>query len=127
MSIEQNLERIANALESIASSINQAGNTGVSSTTVAVETPKKPAPVKKTVTVPVGMGAPSDETPGAGKPGKPVPTLDDLTDALRDVVTVKGAPVAKAILAKYGADRISAVKPEHYQQVFDEFTKAKAA
>lgn len=56
--------------------------------------------------------------------GAPTITKDDLTDQLREVVKLKGVEVAKAILAKFGADRVTAVDPANYVAVMEQLKAA---
>lgn len=125
MPIETELKRIADTLERMEARMN--GEKIVAPTPPAVEigpaagdagAGKKRTTKEKAADV---------STAGAPVDGKTAPTLDDLTDALRELVQTKGAPTAKALLVKYGADRISLVKPESYQGIYDDMKAAKAA
>ena len=89
----------------------QQGTAKVGAESVAVA-PKLPdQPVK------VVAAAPKPVAPVTGAPPSPPPsaaTLDNVRNALREVFNTKGAATATEILKKFGAARISDVKPEQY-------------
>jgi hypothetical protein len=127
MSIETDLKRIADALEMIAGKAYPL-NTETGQPTAApdvnvgrpeltahpgTDAPKPPKAAKKTAVA------------AQIAPGTTAPTMDDLMDVLRELVTSKGVPAAREVLQKFGAGKISEVKAENYQVVFDALKTAK--
>lgn len=107
MSIESALERIAAALEAIAGRAQQ-------------RSPSKESEID--ITTPVLPPEP-EEAP-APKKAKKVKeeaakdaTVEDIAAALRTFVTAKGKDQAVAILKKYGAARLSEIKPGDFSKV----------
>lgn len=80
--------------------------------TVEVEKEEKPRKTRKAPTV-FAAGTASD-------PDMPVYTKADIVAACQKVSETKGLPVARELLATYGAKRVSDVKEEDYA----EFIKA---
>lgn len=126
MSIENDLNRIANALESLAGRQFPLGSSD-NQTVVEAETPA-PAPRKP--------GRPSKDAAPAATPaaifapeatGVPV-TLDMLKEALRKVVKKEtaGPAAAKAILTKFGVQAVTAIEPARYAELHKAFTDAAA-
>jgi len=112
--LEEQLKRIADSLEAIANGLSNKGGfiTGPPQTAGGeAPAPVKPRTSKKTAT-PVPAHQPD--------PAAEAVTKDDLTDMLREVVRVKSADVAKGVLAKFGADRISAVDEAQYPKLYNE-------
>lgn len=123
MSIENDLNRIANALEKIAGRFTDFAHS--------------PAPVVLTrAEFDAAVGASTKPgaavevaAPPARKAGRParaaqpevsapiVATKDDAMDELRKFVTAKGQEKAKAILAKFGAGKVSDVDPSKYGEL----------
>lgn len=127
MSIEKDLGRIADALESL---VEMAKN--------GTEAPAKPA---KTEDIDLGLGgaAPAADTKPArtakpkaaagaaapaAAPGETAPTKDDLVDQLRALVTAKGPEIAKKLLQKYGAGKISDLAETNYAAIYKEMKAA---
>lgn len=91
---------------------------------VETETPEKPAARrgrKKAEPAPEPQAkteTPAPETPAESQPeaaGKPL-TKEDATAALMKVNDVKGMPGSRAVLQKFGVDRISAVPADRYAE-----------
>jgi len=147
MSIEQNLERIATALEIIAiaaraTATDKLVNAGTTDELKLALTPtpkgpaalEKPTPTVATTTAP----APAKET-RTGKAsakagnasveigGETAPTVDNVMDSLRELVQVKGAPVAKGVLAEFGATKISDIAVQDYAAVDKRLKAEKGA
>lgn len=93
MSIENDIKRIADALERLLPMVTA----GTAGSVTEVDSPT-PAPAKKKK--PDGVNAPA------------TCTKEQLADALRECVAKVGHVEAKAILAEYGAARLSEVKAE---------------
>ena len=98
MSIEQNVERIAVALENL-----------VELTKVAMAMPAEEGKKKKKTeaVAAVATGIEDMLGDGAAKPEEKI-TLDQVKDALRGHMTKNGAEVTKALMIKHGAN---AAKP----------------
>ena len=119
MSIENDLNRIANALERIAATkmVETAITTGAEARTTvdqALETLGTVVNTAKKVGRPAKTEKPA---PMPEAPVAPVITKDDVTDALREFVRVKGQAPALAILQKSGAGRISEIKEDKYAEL----------
>ena len=109
--IEQDIKRIADALEAIAAHVTQgAVNLPVTEAPPAVD----PTPKKKTTKAP----AVQPETKNVDI------TLDQVTDALREVVQKKTPAKAKEILNKYGAVKLSELKPDSYAAIYGDLKAA---
>lgn len=128
MSIESDLKRIADALEAIAS--NQGAtilSESITSTPGAdklrpVVSPSQPEEKQGKVTRKKASAAVA-AAPVEDAPGETTPTKDDLVDELRALVHVKGAAVAKELLAEYGAGKVSDLKEEQYVEVLKAMKK----
>jgi hypothetical protein len=55
-------------------------------------------------------------SPPSGKPD-PAPSAQQVLEALQDFARVNGAVALKQVLERFGARRVSEVKPEHYAEV----------
>lgn len=108
MSIEVELKRIADCLESLVSRFGGE---------VPTPAPKKEKAPAKAAAAQV-TSAPAAELTG------PKATKDDVTDALREAVNKKGQAKAKEILAEFGASRISELKEEFYDECLKQLNKA---
>ena len=115
MSIEQNIATIADSLARIADAL-EALNAKAEGTVAAPTAPAAPAAPAPAAPAPATRKprATAPAAPAAAAPGETVPTLDDLKDNLRALVSAKGADEAKKILAKYGAGKVSDVKEKDY-------------
>ena len=117
MSLEHEMKRIADALETIAGTAIGSSK-GVDSTpppATAAPTAQKSKvgtagkTAKKSAKAAEGAEAAKGEAPT---------TKDDVMNVLRVVVKNKGAAEAKAVLAKFNADRISGVPEDQYQELY---------
>lgn len=100
MSIEQNLERIAVALEEIAAQ----GRTATTAIAAIVKTTKASKPVTT-----AEKGRPETETsdevdPFAAPEAEPLVTLEKLSDTLKLHAKALGTKVTIALIKKHGAD-----------------------
>jgi len=132
MSIEKNLERIATALEKLASGAVDIGfvvgaadeaiaaaaadsTTAATATETPVETPAAPAPRKrgrKPKSTPAAPAAPATETF----------TVEAVREALRIFLKENEPEEAKAILAEFNSPSITALDPQHYGAVLGRLT-----
>lgn len=127
--IEKTLERIANALESLAG-INGNGKvaTAAPQETLgpaigALDVPT-PAAKKEKKEKPAPAPAAGTPTPAAETAA---PTIQDVTAYLRKFVDKhgeKGTEKGKELLAKYKANRISEIKAEQYPAILKELKAA---
>lgn len=101
--MDNQLERIAVALEALVK------NGGAIVTAPLAERVAKPAPVVGKTAKPAAVAAVA-------------PKSDDLVEALRVAVTAKKSEGAREILTKYGAKKISEVKPADFAAVVSELT-----
>jgi uncharacterized metal-binding protein len=117
MSIEQDLNRIANSLETLTSFLCQgAPTTAGCPTAVVQEAPKRKA--KATADV---AGAASEEA----TPPAPTATEAAVRDSLKELCVKTGsAETAQAILAKFGATKIRDIKEENYAEVLEKVAEA---
>lgn len=109
--IEQDLKRIADALEAIAAHVTQKEN--LIALPSQVLPTDDPAPKKK-----------APKTPPTPASEAKVVDLDSVTDALREVVQKKTPAKAKEILNKYGAAKLSELKPENYAAIYGDLKAA---
>lgn len=126
MAIEQDIKRIADALESLVEIYS-------SNADVKVEAKQEPIQIEVPVKKPVSDKKPAktskraevvDPIP-ADEPAETIPTLDDLSDVLREVLAIKSPAEAKALINKYGAQKLSEVKPTDYKALYADFVKLK--
>lgn len=129
MSIENDLNRIANSLESIASHFTAFARqplttSQLAASTVASLTPGAMAPVAEPLKE-VFEGTPEEpakpKQTAKKKPEAPAKTAsatkDEVMDALRQLVQIKGHEKGKAILAAHGAARVSELAETSYSAV----------
>lgn len=122
--IENTLERIANALERIAG-LQQLPNGLVASPATELaealaEAPKPRARKAKAVE--------AEEAPAAPAPTPAVAiTPDAIAAELRLFVTKFGTQKAKDLLTRFGANRVSEIKPEDFVPVLDALKSALKA
>lgn len=120
MSLEQTLERIAGALETIAKSAANPALTAVTTATAPVgRKPRAVATATVTPAVEVGeseSSAAADAAPAAPK----AVTADDLKASV--IALIKGGlrPQALAIVTKYGGTDASSIRAKDRQAAFDE-------
>ncbi len=123
--IENTLERIANALERIAG-LQQLPNGLVASPAVELEysnvEPPKPTRARKAKAV-EAEEAPA--TPAAVQAETITP--DAIAAELRLFVTKFGTQKAKDLLTRFGANRVSEIKPEDFVPVMDALKSALKA
>lgn len=107
MGIEQELKRIADALESIVASNGPVPSKESTSDLAipAMQEAETPAPKKAKKA--------KDEAP------KEI-TMEDIGAALRAFVTTNGKDGAVRILKNYGATRLSEIKPEDFAKVLSD-------
>lgn len=106
MSIESNLKSIAESLATIAKSCLITAATGTPAKAPDKEPEKAPEKAPK--------------APVAGD-SEPEVTVDDVREALSDLVKAEGAAKAKRILEKHGAPSVTALDSKHYASVLAEF------
>lgn len=133
MSIEKDLNRIANALEKLAGiSEPPLVSAGTPVIPVAAES-EAPAPTRKPGRPAKDAGTPV--APAAPAPAATIPvassgpvTLDMLKEALRKVVKKEGAgpAAAKAILTQFGVAAVTAIEPARYAELHKAFLDAAA-
>lgn len=133
--IENKLDRTATALEAIAEMLqghlNQpvTGKVPVSSGPLMSEpqaTAKRGRPAKDAVATTTPVAGPGPVAINQPAPHGPV-SLDDLKEALRQVIKNKNPETAKAVLAKFGVDRVTAVAPEKFADLKKAFEDAAGA
>lgn len=116
MSIEQDLNRIANALEIIAGT--------KSLTTVEVTPLDLRGNVSESTAVEKKKTKKADKPEEAKAPTKALVTKEQLADALRELVLSQTPVVAKEILSKFGATRLSEIKETDYSAVYEALKNA---
>jgi len=136
MSIEKDLNRIANALEKLAGiSEPPLVSAGTPVVPVAAES-EAPAPARKpgrpakdagTPAIPATPATPASAATTQVACSGPV-TLDMLKEALRKVVKKEGAgpAAAKAILTQFGVQAVTAIEPARYAELHKAFLDAAA-
>lgn len=120
--IEQTLERIADALERMASA-QEAANGGALANVKSVAVEPVPAETAKPVKAKAAKKEVVESKPVEAKEI----TLADVSNGLRDLITAKGAQTAKEILAKFKANRISEIDPVSYPAFIEAVNTAKSA
>lgn len=112
--IEQDLKRIADALEVIAKSLPGQPAEVVAAPDPTTKKPRAPKPA------PASAAAAYDPfaAAAAGAPAVSAKTADDVLDKLREVVQAKGTPAGKEVLAKFNATKVSEVKPEDFDKIY---------
>ncbi len=123
MSIEKSLERIADALEKIATSPSWGGdgiteNAELPPAETAAEKKAAKAAAKKAEKAEKAEADPlADE--------KPI-SKDEVRAALQDFIATDGKDVAISLLKEYadGAENLSQLKPEHHTAVFEAIANA---
>lgn len=132
--IAQNTGRIADALEALLSSAS-----GLAAGVAAQATVQEPEPEKQAASTGSRRQAknheredkapeePKPEEPPASDPLDDAPTTDEATfteeevrKALKTYRDIEGSAATMAILAKFGADGMGSLKPEHYAGVMKE-------
>lgn len=112
MSIEKNLERIADALETIAAAhtvemivtpISKGDKVTGSSSTKAEKS----------------TGSKSDSKESSKTSSGPELTKDDVRDALKTLQKAKGAAAARALLADHDAKTLTDLKTDEYMNVIN--------
>lgn len=120
MPIENELKRIADSLEKLAYHFTNQANGPATDSMPSLDMngfepntsqPPVDAPKSRTKKSTAITGV---STPAVDLPGETVPTMEDLIDVLREVVGSKGPEVARPILKKYGAAKISEVATRDY-------------
>lgn len=121
MSQEAQLERIANALETLIAM--QGGKVEKPMTAVPSADPLAlaPEPPKAGKTRKAVATAPEPQAPPALVAGV-AKTAEDVLDALRVVVDKAGSDKAREILSKYGAKKVSEVREQDRAAVWTELT-----
>lgn len=118
--VSKNLGRIADALETL---VAAGGNVTAAPKTTAAPAVQPPLVSPK----PPRARAAAPKAEVLDAPGETIPTMDDLIDALRDLVNTKGAIIAKGLLAEYGAGKVSELKAEVYLSAYKAMKAAKDA
>lgn len=118
MSAEAQLGRIADALEALLELQGGTVEKTQGGTATAGDPLAPPATEGKAGAVRKPRAAAGSAAPTPAPAPTPNPTYDDVVDKLRDLVTAKTHPVAKGILAEFGAAKVSDVKPEQYAALF---------
>ena len=132
MSIEKNLERIADALEALVALGGQTTTTvgNVSFTQPAAEkAPKGRGRAKKSEEAPAAETAPAPEPepkakPEAAKGGTAEVSRDELRDALRRYREHHSKQEARALLEQHGASSISSAPEDALAAILESFEKA---
>jgi hypothetical protein len=107
MTIEAQLERIANALEAIAAGSSETTQTSTSST--------KPAPSQeKSSKKPSKKSSAPKESKGGSES-----TKDDVREALKNLQKAKGAAAARDLLAENKAKTLTDLDAEMYSSVIE--------
>ena len=114
MSIEQNLERIANALEALVATVN-------TRTELPVEKRGRP---KKVVVPEAGDGVVIEKLP-VEEPAVKL-TEDNVRSALKEFTKANGLAAAKAMMAKYNAKLIKDLSPADYPALVASLSNGKA-
>ncbi|MEE8551566.1 MAG: hypothetical protein V3T08_09975 [Gemmatimonadota bacterium] len=110
MSIEQNIERIANALEKLASGAVDLG--------LVVKAAEEVIDSAGEAQNQVGPEAPAPKPPKRVRKPKPeAATVDNVREALRVFLKDNEAAEAAAILAEFGSPSVTALDPQHYAAV----------
>jgi hypothetical protein len=126
MSIENDLNRIANSLESIASHFTAFARQPLTTTQTRTvgEAPAVLSVAPEDQAIAVAPEEPAKPKPATRKKAEaPAPakaasaTKDEVMDALRQLVQIKGHEKGKAILAKHGAARVSELVETAYSAV----------
>lgn len=113
--IEQNLERIADALEKIAA---QGGSVAAQVASAAAEKPAEPKAEAKQAEKPAEK--PKAEAKPAEKPAekpKSSKSIEDVRTALKNYREIEGTPAMLEVLKKHGATNINELAEEHYEAV----------
>lgn len=114
--IEQNLERIADALEKIAA---QGGGVAAQVQQVVAEKPaetkaEKPAETKAADKPKAEADKPAEKPAEKPKSSK---TIEDVRTALKNYREIEGTPAMLEVLKKHGAANINELAKEHYEAV----------
>ena len=117
MSLENELARIANALEAIGARLN--GDLSVPNIPAMPEPTEAPVVKQR-----ANKQKPATQPVETQLPPEPLPTKDDVTDLVRQVVEIKKAPAALAILQRYGAKKVSDVPVDAYPAIVRELKEA---
>lgn len=110
--IEQDLKRIADALEVIAKSLPGQPAEVVAAPDPTTKKPRAPKPA------PAAAATTEDPFAPPAAPAVSAKTADDVLDKLREVVQAKGTPAGKEVLAKFNATKVSEVKPEDFDKIY---------
>lgn len=141
MSIENDLNRIANALEKLVDlkaspmlSVSQTPHVTIAEPVLAATEPfggpafADPAPAVAPPAKKAGRPAGPKSAPAEPATEAKAVTRDDVMDLMREYVRKLGqekGPIAgKELLGKFGAGRISELDPKHFAAAFAELQKA---
>lgn len=133
MPIENSLERIAVALETLAAiakgntpaaAVDSANGTDIFATGAAAGTlgnDTTPGAKQEEARPARRRAAAAPATPAAAAtaaPGETVPTKEDIAERLRALVGIKGPDVAREVLTKHGVARLSELPVEKYAAIY---------
>jgi hypothetical protein len=92
------------------------GQAGAGATPSSAPVAAPPAPVAEDATAAEEIVTIDNPWPPSGKPD-PAYSAQQVLEALQDFARVNGAAALKDVLDRFGARRVSDIKPEHYAEV----------
>jgi hypothetical protein len=114
----------AEGLRDIATGLEKIDAAGVevevtTTTEGATAAPEQPAPAPK---APKAAKPPkcSGDAPAPAPAAKTGPTVDDVRTGVQSLIKARGREAALELLGKFGVQKVSDLKPEHFQAAIDE-------
>lgn len=121
--IEQSIERLAAAVELLASKLGAAVPAAPAVQAIEVVPPTEPKKAKKEKPVEAAPAPVADKPAPAPTTDKPAPlvTIEDLRLLGQKCIAAGKREEMKAIVAKTGAEKLSAIDPANYSEVAKAF------
>lgn len=119
MSIEKNLERIADSLEAIAAAYANVTNVKMAVVEKLKEESAKPKAGSSTTKPSTSKKGSSKKSSKASSKKSSGPSIDDARAALKDLGKAKSSSVSRELLTSFGAGTLSALDEDKYQELID--------